>query len=107
MTRKTQMRIVVMLIVLSSVSSLLSQGQSIPINESPSPARTYHLLREDDDCSFLADPAERQDFWDPINYIPLRPARHDGFLSMARAPAETWNRFGSDNAGHQPCTYGN
>jgi len=60
------MRTVVILIVLSSVSSLLSQGQSIPTNESPPPARTYHLLREDDDWGFLADSGERQDFWDPI-----------------------------------------
>ena len=49
------MRSVMTLIVLSSVGSLLSEGQSIPINESPPPARTYHLLREDDDWSFLAD----------------------------------------------------
>jgi hypothetical protein len=64
MTRKTQMRTVMILIVLSSVSSPLSLGQSIPIAESPPPARTYHLLREDDDWSFLADSAERQDFWE-------------------------------------------
>jgi hypothetical protein len=82
MTMKTQMRTVVMLIVLSSVSLLLSQGQSIPLNESPPPARIYHLLREDDDWSFLTDPAERRDFWDPIKYIPLRSGRNDWFLSM-------------------------
>src|SRR6266702_1666037 len=61
MTMTTQIRTVVILIVTSSVSSLLSQGQSIPINESPPPARTYHLLREDDDWGFLADSGERQD----------------------------------------------
>ena len=48
--------------VMSFVSSLLSQGQSIPIAELPTPARTYHLLREDDDWSFLADPAEATGF---------------------------------------------
>jgi hypothetical protein len=42
------MRTFMILIVLSSVGSLLSQGQSIPTNESPLPAPTYHLLREDD-----------------------------------------------------------
>ena len=61
-TKKTQIRTVVLLIVLSSVSSLFSQGQSVPTNESPPPARTYHLLREDDDWSFLADPAEATGF---------------------------------------------
>src|SRR5712691_9764502 len=34
-------------------------GQSIPTAEFPTPVRTYHLLREDDDWSFLADPVER------------------------------------------------
>src|SRR5260370_7808289 len=83
MPRKTQIRTPVTLMVMSFVSSLLSQGQSIPIAENPTPARTYHLLREDDDWSFLADPAERQDFWDPIKYIPLRSHRNDSFLSIA------------------------
>src|SRR6266699_1338972 len=102
MTRKTQMRTVVILIVLSSVSSLLSQGQSIPINESPTPARTYHLLREDDDWSFLGDPAERQDFWDPIKYIPLRSGRNGWFLSMGGEAREIWEQIGNDNWGQQP-----
>jgi hypothetical protein len=41
-------------------------------DESPAPVRTYNLLRENDDWSFLADPSQRSDFWDPIKYIPLR-----------------------------------
>src|SRR6266705_4828706 len=102
MTRKTQMRTVMILIVLSSVSSLLSQGQSIPIDESPTPARTYHLLREDDDWSFLAVPAERQDFWDRIKYIPLRSGRNDWFLSMGGEAREIWEQIGNDNWGQQP-----
>ena len=57
------------LIVMPLTSPLLSQGQSVPITESPTPARIYHLLREDDDWSFLADPAERQEFWDPIKNL--------------------------------------
>src|SRR6266446_596723 len=102
MTMKTQMRTVVILIVLSSVGSLLSQGQSILSNESSAPARTYHLLREDDDWSFLADPAERQDFWDPIKYIPLRSGRNGWFLSMGGEAREIWEQIGNDNWGQQP-----
>src|SRR6266702_1593469 len=96
------MRPVVIWIVMSLVSSLLSQGQSIPINESPPPARTYHLLREDDDWSFLANPAERQDFWDPVKYIPLRSGRNGWFLSMGGEAREIWEQIGNDNWGQQP-----
>src|SRR5258706_71534 len=102
MTRKTQTRTVVILIVLSAVGSLLSQGQSIPIDESPLPQPTYHLLREDDDWSFLADSAERQDFWDPIKYIPLRSGRNGWFLSMGGEAREIWEQIGNDNWGQQP-----
>jgi hypothetical protein len=96
------MRTVVILIALSSAVSLLPQGQSIPSDESPPPARTYHLLREDDDWSFLADPAERQDFWDPIKYIPLGSDRNGWFLSMGGEAREMWEQIGNDNWGQQP-----
>src|SRR6201987_2025057 len=106
MTRKAQMRTVVILIVLCSVGSLLSQCQSIPTNESPLPERTYHLLREDDDWSFLADPAKRQEFWDPIKYIPLRSGRNGWFLSMGGEARETWEQIGNDNWGQSPIMNG-
>jgi hypothetical protein len=61
------MRTVVIWIVMSFASSLLSQGQSIPINESPPPARTYHLLREDDDWSFLRIRPSGRSFGIPSN----------------------------------------
>jgi Alginate export len=99
---KTQMRTIVISIFLSSVSSLLSQGQSKLPNESPPPARTYHLLREDDDWTFLSDPAERQDLWDPIKYIPLRLGRNDWFLSLGGEGREIWEQIGNDNWGQQP-----
>ena len=45
-----------------------------PSRTSPigNPDRSYKLLREDEDWSFLRDRGLRQDFWDPIKYIPLR-----------------------------------
>src|ERR1700722_12003088 len=102
MTRQTQMRTVVILIVLSSMGSLLSQGQSLPTDENPPPARTYHWLREDDDWSFLAHPVERHDFWDPIKYIPLQSGRNGWFLSLGGEAREMWEQIGNDNWGQQP-----
>jgi len=90
------------LIVMPLASPLLSRGQSVPTAESPAQARIYHLLREDNDWSFLADQAERQEFWDPIKYIRLRTGRNDWFLSMGGEAREVWEQIGNDNWGQQP-----
>src|SRR5258706_1328054 len=99
---KRYMRMITILMLMSFASPLLSRGQSVPTVESPAPARVYHLLREDDDWSFLADPAERQGFWDPIKYIRLRRGRNDWFLSMGGEAREVWEQIGNDNWGQQP-----
>jgi len=88
--------------VMFFVTPLLSRGQAVPASESPAPARIYHLLREDDDWSFLADPANRQEFWDPIKYIRLRPGQNDWFLSLGGEAREIWEQIGNDNWGRQP-----
>src|SRR5258708_4651332 len=89
---KRYMRMMTILMLMSFASPLLSRGQSVPTVESPAPARIYHLLREDDDWSFLADPAERQEFWDPVKYIRVRPGRNDWFpklLPLSRISEKT------------------
>src|SRR5882724_9148411 len=91
------MRTLMILTVAFLATPRLSRGQSVPTAESPAPARIYHLLREDDDWSFLADPADRQEFWDPIKYIRLRPARNDWFLSF-RAGRRRIYLMGSQNS---------
>jgi hypothetical protein len=96
------MRTFAILMVMFFASPLFLQGQSIPPAESPPPARIYHLLREDDDWSSLADPTQRQEFWDPIKYIRLRPGRDDWFLSMGGEAREIWEQIGNDNWGQQP-----
>ena len=96
------MRTLTILLVISFAIPPLSRGQSIPTTESPAPARIYHLLRDDDDWSFLADPANRQDFWDPIKYIRLRAGQNDWFLSMGGEAREVWEQIGNDNWGQQP-----
>ena len=70
--------------------------------ESPAPSRTYNLLRENDDWSFLADPSLRSDFWDPIKYIPL-PC--DGcYVSFGGEIREAFEQVGNDNWGKQRYT---
>src|SRR5271170_4318481 len=101
------MRPVVICTFIFLASPLFAQGQSIPVDESSPPTRTYHLLREDDDWTFLANSsltnsAERQDFWDPIKYIPLRPDRNGWFLSMSGEAREVWEQIRNDNWGQQP-----
>jgi len=96
-----KIRAFAILIVMSLAHPLIS-GQAIPTAESSAPSRNYHLLREDDDWSFLADPAERQDLWDTIKYIRLRQDRNDWFLSMGGEAREIWEQIGNDNWGQQP-----
>jgi len=88
--------------VISFAIPALSRGESVPTAESPAPARVYHLLREDDDWSFLADPAQQQEFWDPIKYIRLRADRDDWFLSIGGEARQVWEQIGNDNWGQQP-----
>jgi hypothetical protein len=57
--------------------------------------RTYSLLREDEDWSFLQDPSLRQDFWDPIKYIRL--GAQGWFLTIGGEAREAFEQVGNDN----------
>jgi hypothetical protein len=70
------------------------------LDESPAPARTYNLLRENDDWSFLAHPWLRSDFWDPIKYIPLGCEACS--VSVGGEIREAFEQVGNDNWGKQP-----
>src|SRR5580704_16893772 len=71
-------------------------------DQSPDPLRTYTLLGEDEDWSFLKEPSLRQDLWDPLKYIPLGP---DGwYLSIGGGAREVLEQVGNDNWGKQPYT---
>jgi len=64
--------------------------------------RTYALLGEDEDWSFLKDLSLRQDLWDPLKYIPLGP---DGwYLSIGGGAREVLEQVGNDNWGRQNYT---
>ena len=66
------------------------------------PDRTYKLLREDEDWSFLRDRSLRQDFWDPIKYIPLRSNAEDWYMTIGGEVRYVWEQVGNDNWGQQP-----
>jgi hypothetical protein len=88
--------------VVSLATPPLSRGQSVPTAEPPAPAPIYHLLREDEDRSFLVDQANRQDFWDPLKYIRLREGRDDWFMTISGEAREVWEQIGNDNWGQSP-----
>jgi hypothetical protein len=65
------------------------------------PDRSYQLLRENENWTFLRDRALRQDFWDPIKYIPLRNHEDDWYLTIGGEAREVWEQIGNDNWGQQ------
>src|SRR6201993_4932017 len=77
-----------------------AQSESSAIPDAPD--RTIKLLREDEDWSFLANPANRQDFWDPIKYIRLRRNRDDWFMTISGEAREVWEQIGNDYWGQEP-----
>jgi len=64
------------------------------------PVRSYTLLRENEDWSFLKDPSLRRDPWDPLKYIPLGPA--GWYLTIGGEAREVFESVGNDNWGKQP-----
>jgi hypothetical protein len=51
-----------------ALSLALVMGRAAAAGESPG---TIHLLRYQDDLSYLAEPDAPRDCWDPIKYISL------------------------------------
>ena len=96
------MRIFPILAVVLFVGVMPAHAQSDQASGPVVPDRSYKLLREDEDWSFLRDPALRRDFWDPINYIPLRRSSDDWYLTMGGEAREVWEQTGNNNWGQQP-----
>jgi hypothetical protein len=79
-----------------------SHAQSGQDTNSPAPDRSYKLLSEDEDWSFLRNRSLREDFWDPIKYIPLRRGVDGWYLTIGGEAREVWEQIGNDNWGQQP-----
>jgi len=74
-------------------------AQSIPASADARPS--YMLLRDEEDWSFLRDPSQRSDWWDPIKYIPLSRSG-DTFLSLGGEIRQQYERFKIESWGAQP-----
>ncbi|SRR6266436_848342 len=96
------LRIFSVLAVALLVGVQLVYAQSEQGADSPNQDRSFKLLTEDEDWSFLRDPTLRQDFWDPIKYIRLRKGSDDWYLTIGGEAREAWEQIGNDNWGQQP-----
>jgi len=99
--RRARMKIAIptSLFFLALMGAHLVSAQSSNNDSAPTPDRTYQLLREDEDWSFLRDRAPHEDFWDPIKYIPLRNGVDDWYLTIGGEAREVWQQIGNDNWG--------
>jgi hypothetical protein len=96
------MKTVLILAAVFVVGMHCAHAQSAPIAPKPVEDRTYKLLREDEDWRFLQDRSLKQDFWDPIKYIPLRKHTDDWYMTLGGEVREVWEQIGNDNWGQQP-----
>jgi tRNA(Leu) C34 or U34 (ribose-2'-O)-methylase TrmL len=74
---------------------------AVPARTPAEAARSYLSLRYDEDWSFLRDPAQRIDFWDPVKYIPLNPAQ-TGYLSLGGEARWRYEWYDNFNWGRGP-----
>src|SRR5258707_15041314 len=98
-------RLLPVLAVLFITSNFAVLAQSNSVEGPKIPDRSYQLLREDEDWSFLRDRSLRREFLDPIKYIPLRNSG-DWYLTIGGEAREVWEQIGNDNWGQQPCMNG-
>jgi hypothetical protein len=96
------MRIVLILAATLLIGVPRSNAQAVGTAPSVIQDRSYKLLREDEDWSFLRDRSLRQDFWDPIKYMPLRKSADDWYVTMGGEARLVWEQIGNDNWGQQP-----
>src|ERR1700759_5181456 len=96
------MRIVLILAATLLIGTLSVNAQAVGTAPSVVQDRSYKLLREDEDWSFLRDRSLRKDFWDPIKYVPLRKSADDWYMTMGGEAREVWEQIGNDNWGQSP-----
>jgi Alginate export len=88
--------------IIMIVAPALIAPRAQEIVTASAPDRSYKLLRSDEDWSFLQDKSLREDFLDPIKYVPLRENAKDWYLTFGGEARETWEQIGNDNWGESP-----
>jgi hypothetical protein len=73
--------------------------------EVPPPPPPYELLRYEEDYRYLQDPNRRNDFWDPVKYLPLNRGG-DFYLSLGGEARERYEYYRNFNWGQGPQTPG-
>jgi hypothetical protein len=85
-----------LLVVIAGANRMIGQEKPASL-----PRPLYPLPRYEEDWTFLSDPAKRDDFWDPIKFIPLSEDRNV-YLSLSAEIRETYERFRNTNFGLSP-----
>ena len=88
----------VFVFLLVIVEATRMMGQEKPASL---PRTLYPLPRYEEDWSFLSHPAKRNDFWEPIKFVPLTEDKNV-FLSLGGEIRETYERFHNTNFGLSP-----
>ncbi len=71
-----------------------------PFGAGPPPVH-YEMLRQNDDFSYLKDPARRTDLFDPIKYIPFG-GKDNWYLSIGGEVRQWWERYDNEDWGGVP-----
>jgi hypothetical protein len=93
-------------IIISLAGPAIIALRAQQVAPAPPPARGYMLLRSDEDWTILQDKSLRDDFLDPIKYIPLRKGKKDWFVTLGGEAREVWEQIGNDNWGQSPIMNG-
>lgn len=79
--------------------SLAVMGQTNTTAEAPFKPPPYEILRFNEDYSYLTNPADHTDLFDPIKYIPLRPGEPDWYLTFGGEVRERFESYDPQNFG--------
>jgi Alginate export len=80
-------------------TAILAEDMTTTNETSFSPPPYHEILRFDEDYSYLSDPALRQDWFDPIKYIPLRAKEPDWYLTLGGGLRERFQGTYNPNFG--------